>query len=77
MPETVVAGTVEAKSPTAMQLTRMLLREKGIAGLYKGLGATILRYLFHNPLLYMGLYCGCSAHFIVCQFILTICYCMF
>uniref|UniRef100_A0A8C4ZRK8 Mitochondrial glutamate carrier 1 n=1 Tax=Gadus morhua TaxID=8049 RepID=A0A8C4ZRK8_GADMO len=43
MPETVVAGTVEAKSPTAMQLTRMLLREKGIAGLYKGLGATILR----------------------------------
>ena len=43
MPETVVAGTVETKSPTAMQLTRMLLREKGIAGLYKGLGATILR----------------------------------
>ena len=49
MPETVVAGTVETKSPTAMQLTRMLLREKGIAGLYKGLGATILRYLLHNP----------------------------
>lgn len=43
MPETVAAGTVEAKSPTAMQLTRELLREKGIAGLYKGLGATLLR----------------------------------
>lgn len=42
MPETVAAGTVE-KSPTAMQLTRELLREKGIAGLYKGLGATLLR----------------------------------
>ena len=43
MPETVVAGTIETKSPTAMQLTRELLREKGIAGLYKGLGATLLR----------------------------------
>uniref|UniRef100_A0A8C7Y1L8 Mitochondrial glutamate carrier 1 n=1 Tax=Oryzias sinensis TaxID=183150 RepID=A0A8C7Y1L8_9TELE len=43
MPETVAAGTVETKSPTAMQLTRQLLREKGIAGLYKGLGATLLR----------------------------------
>ncbi|XP_030306826.1 mitochondrial glutamate carrier 1 [Calypte anna] len=28
---------------TAMQLTRELLRSKGIAGLYKGLGATLLR----------------------------------
>src|SRR4029434_8604812 len=27
-----------------MQITRELLRSKGIAGLYKGLGATILRY---------------------------------
>lgn len=44
MPETVAAGTVETKSPTAMQITRELLREKGIAGLYKGLGATLLRY---------------------------------
>ncbi|XP_061531980.1 mitochondrial glutamate carrier 1 isoform X2 [Phycodurus eques] len=43
MPESVPAGTVEPKSPTAMQLTRQLLREKGIAGLYKGLGATLLR----------------------------------
>lgn len=43
MPETVAAGTVETKSPTAMQLTRQLLQEKGIAGLYKGLGATLLR----------------------------------
>lgn len=43
MPETVPAGAVETKSPTAMQLTRELLREKGIAGLYKGLGATLLR----------------------------------
>ncbi|MBN3315371.1 GHC1 protein, partial [Atractosteus spatula] len=38
-------GTVatETKSPTAMQITRDLLRSKGIAGLYKGLGATLLR----------------------------------
>uniref|UniRef100_A0A8C1GK93 Mitochondrial glutamate carrier 1 n=2 Tax=Cyprinus carpio TaxID=7962 RepID=A0A8C1GK93_CYPCA len=36
-------GPVEVKSPTAMQLTRQLLKEKGIAGLYKGLGATLLR----------------------------------
>ncbi|XP_055789001.1 mitochondrial glutamate carrier 1-like [Salvelinus fontinalis] len=43
MPETVVPGTVPTKSPTAMQLTRELLQEKGIAGLYKGLGATLLR----------------------------------
>ncbi|NXW00137.1 GHC1 protein, partial [Fregetta grallaria] len=28
---------------TAMQITRELLRSKGIAGLYKGLGATLLR----------------------------------
>ncbi|KAK7892101.1 hypothetical protein WMY93_024064 [Mugilogobius chulae] len=43
MPETVAPGTVEPKSPTAMQLTKQLLKEKGIAGLYKGLGATLLR----------------------------------
>ena len=43
MPETVVPGTVPTKAPTAMQLTRELLKEKGIAGLYKGLGATLLR----------------------------------
>ncbi|XP_045544645.1 mitochondrial glutamate carrier 1 [Salmo salar] len=43
MPETAVPGTVPTKSPTAMQLTRELLKEKGIAGLYKGLGATLLR----------------------------------
>ncbi|KAI1895650.1 hypothetical protein AGOR_G00108410 [Albula goreensis] len=46
MPETVSSGPgapVEMKSPTAMQLTRDLLRSKGIAGLYKGLGATLLR----------------------------------
>ncbi|KAK2494020.1 hypothetical protein MC885_001038 [Smutsia gigantea] len=37
---------VEAPSaprPTATQLTRDLLRSRGIAGLYKGLGATLLR----------------------------------
>ncbi|KAG5839857.1 mitochondrial glutamate carrier 1 isoform X1 [Anguilla rostrata] len=46
MPEAVSSGPaapVEMKSPTAMQLTRDLLRSKGIAGLYKGLGATLLR----------------------------------
>ena len=43
MPETIPAGTVETKSPTAMQLSRELLKSKGIAGLYKGLGATLLR----------------------------------
>nr|XP_046200986.1 mitochondrial glutamate carrier 1-like isoform X2 [Oncorhynchus gorbuscha] len=36
-------GPVELKSHTAMQLTRELLRSQGIAGLYKGLGATLLR----------------------------------
>uniref|UniRef100_A0A3P8Z999 Mitochondrial glutamate carrier 1 n=1 Tax=Esox lucius TaxID=8010 RepID=A0A3P8Z999_ESOLU len=43
MPETVATGAVPAKSPTALQLTRELLKDKGIAGLYKGLGATLLR----------------------------------
>lgn len=44
MPQAVIPeGPVEVKSPTAMQLTRQLLKEKGIAGLYKGLGATLLR----------------------------------
>ncbi|KAJ8332374.1 hypothetical protein SKAU_G00425470 [Synaphobranchus kaupii] len=46
MPQAVSTGPgapVEVKSPTAMQLTRDLLRSKGIAGLYKGLGATLLR----------------------------------
>ncbi|XP_031420510.1 mitochondrial glutamate carrier 1 [Clupea harengus] len=43
MPETVAPGAAVMKSPTAMQITRELLRSKGIAGLYKGLGATILR----------------------------------
>ncbi|XP_069865869.1 mitochondrial glutamate carrier 1 [Dipodomys merriami] len=32
-----------APRPTAMRLTRDLLRSHGIAGLYKGLGATLLR----------------------------------
>lgn len=32
-----------AARPTAMAISRQLLREKGIAGLYKGLGATLLR----------------------------------
>ncbi|KAM9545127.1 mitochondrial glutamate carrier 1 isoform 2-T6 [Salvelinus alpinus] len=36
-------GPVELGSHTAMQLTRELLRSQGIAGLYKGLGATLLR----------------------------------
>src|SRR4029434_6371958 len=44
MPETVAPGAAVMKSPTAMQITRELLRSKGIAGLYKALGATILRY---------------------------------
>ncbi|XP_054826366.1 mitochondrial glutamate carrier 1 [Eublepharis macularius] len=35
-------SVVEART-TAMQITRELLRNKGIAGLYKGLGATLLR----------------------------------
>uniref|UniRef100_A0A9L0SKL0 Mitochondrial glutamate carrier 1 n=1 Tax=Equus caballus TaxID=9796 RepID=A0A9L0SKL0_HORSE len=35
--------TPAAPRPTAMQLTRDLLRTRGIAGLYKGLGATLLR----------------------------------
>ncbi|XP_043083847.1 mitochondrial glutamate carrier 1 [Puntigrus tetrazona] len=43
MPQTVTPGGPVEVSPTAMQLTRQLLKEKGIAGLYKGLGATLLR----------------------------------
>ncbi|XP_052009499.1 mitochondrial glutamate carrier 1 [Xyrauchen texanus] len=34
---------VQMKSPTALQLCKDLLKDKGIAGLYKGLGATLLR----------------------------------
>lgn len=39
------SGAAEASlaRPTAMAISRELLRSKGIAGLYKGLGATILR----------------------------------
>ncbi|XP_044281600.1 mitochondrial glutamate carrier 1 isoform X1 [Varanus komodoensis] len=37
------AESVLATRTTAMQITRELLRSKGIAGLYKGLGATLLR----------------------------------
>ncbi|KAK2913385.1 hypothetical protein Q8A67_001784 [Cirrhinus molitorella] len=36
-------NVVKLKSPTALQLSRDLLKDKGIAGLYKGLGATLLR----------------------------------
>uniref|UniRef100_A0A8C7M448 Mitochondrial glutamate carrier 1 n=1 Tax=Oncorhynchus kisutch TaxID=8019 RepID=A0A8C7M448_ONCKI len=39
----VPGGPVELRSHTAMQLTRELLRSQGIAGLYKGQGATLLR----------------------------------
>uniref|UniRef100_G3VB71 Solute carrier family 25 member 22 n=1 Tax=Sarcophilus harrisii TaxID=9305 RepID=G3VB71_SARHA len=39
-----VPGSATPGRPTATQLTRELLRSKGIAGLYKGLGATLLRY---------------------------------
>nr|XP_020835031.1 mitochondrial glutamate carrier 1 isoform X2 [Phascolarctos cinereus] len=38
-----VVGSAAPARPTATQLTRELLRSKGIAGLYKGLGATLLR----------------------------------
>ncbi|KAM4630474.1 mitochondrial glutamate carrier 1 [Polymixia lowei] len=34
---------VEARPPTAIQITRELLRTKGIGGLYRGIGATLLR----------------------------------
>ncbi|XP_068022789.1 mitochondrial glutamate carrier 1 [Melanerpes formicivorus] len=37
------AEPVAERRPTATQITRELLRSKGIAGLYKGLGATLLR----------------------------------
>ncbi|XP_028915252.1 mitochondrial glutamate carrier 1 [Ornithorhynchus anatinus] len=37
------AAVVEETRPTATQLTRELLRSRGVAGLYKGLGATLLR----------------------------------
>ncbi|XP_067396635.1 mitochondrial glutamate carrier 1 [Emydura macquarii macquarii] len=37
------AESVVETRTTAMQITRELLRSKGIAGLYKGLGATLLR----------------------------------
>ncbi|XP_026562403.1 mitochondrial glutamate carrier 1 [Pseudonaja textilis] len=37
------AESVVETRMTAMQITRDLLRSKGIAGLYKGLGATLLR----------------------------------
>ncbi|KAG8438034.1 hypothetical protein GDO86_008642 [Hymenochirus boettgeri] len=37
-----VAESISAR-PTAIQISRELLRSKGIAGLYKGLGATLLR----------------------------------
>ncbi|XP_067308045.1 mitochondrial glutamate carrier 1 isoform X2 [Pseudorasbora parva] len=33
----------QLKSPTALQLSRALLKDKGITGLYTGLGATLLR----------------------------------
>lgn len=36
--------TPAVSRPTATQLTRDLLRSHGIAGLYKGLGATLLRW---------------------------------
>uniref|UniRef100_A0A8C1GEM4 Solute carrier family 25 member 22b n=1 Tax=Cyprinus carpio TaxID=7962 RepID=A0A8C1GEM4_CYPCA len=36
-------NVVQLKSPTALQLSRDLLKDKGIGGLYKGLGATLLR----------------------------------
>ncbi|XP_041916753.1 mitochondrial glutamate carrier 1 [Alosa sapidissima] len=36
-------GRLEPKSPTARQLTKDLVKHKGITGLYKGLGATLLR----------------------------------
>ncbi|XP_056318673.1 mitochondrial glutamate carrier 1 [Danio aesculapii] len=35
--------TFHLKSPSALQLSRNLLKHKGIAGLYTGLGATLLR----------------------------------
>ncbi|XP_029438770.1 mitochondrial glutamate carrier 1 [Rhinatrema bivittatum] len=38
-----VASSAAPSRPTATQITRDLLRTKGVAGLYKGLGATLLR----------------------------------
>ncbi|XP_053304601.1 mitochondrial glutamate carrier 1 [Spea bombifrons] len=41
-PSSAAAQSVPRR-PTAMQISRELLKSKGIAGLYKGLGATLLR----------------------------------
>ncbi|XP_030057129.1 mitochondrial glutamate carrier 1 [Microcaecilia unicolor] len=38
-----VASSAAPSRPTAIQISRELLRTKGVAGLYKGLGATLLR----------------------------------
>ncbi|XP_030806035.1 mitochondrial glutamate carrier 1 [Camarhynchus parvulus] len=42
-PAAAAAEPAVERRPTATQITRELLRSKGIAGLYKGLGATLLR----------------------------------
>uniref|UniRef100_A0A674GJF5 Mitochondrial glutamate carrier 1 n=1 Tax=Taeniopygia guttata TaxID=59729 RepID=A0A674GJF5_TAEGU len=42
-PAAAAAEPAMERHPTATQITRELLRSKGIAGLYKGLGATLLR----------------------------------
>ncbi|KAI4904419.1 hypothetical protein NFI96_027951 [Prochilodus magdalenae] len=36
-------GPLEVRNPTGLQITKELLRSRGISGLYRGLGATLLR----------------------------------
>ncbi|XP_036443072.1 mitochondrial glutamate carrier 1 [Colossoma macropomum] len=38
-----VGGRLEVRNLTGLQITKELLRSRGISGLYKGLGATLLR----------------------------------
>ncbi|KAG9266493.1 mitochondrial glutamate carrier 1-like isoform X1 [Astyanax mexicanus] len=36
-------GRLETRNPTGLQITKELLRSRGVSGLYRGLGATLLR----------------------------------
>uniref|UniRef100_A0A3B1IE86 Solute carrier family 25 member 22b n=1 Tax=Astyanax mexicanus TaxID=7994 RepID=A0A3B1IE86_ASTMX len=38
-------GRLETRNPTGLQITKELLRSRGVSGLYRGLGATLLRYI--------------------------------
>ncbi|XP_051569398.1 mitochondrial glutamate carrier 1-like [Myxocyprinus asiaticus] len=54
-------SVVQVKSPTTLQLSKDMLKDKSIVGLYKGLGATLLREDVPFSIIYFPLFANLNS----------------